>query len=128
MARVMSVRAFIGAGLMLGLTAPPALAQINTALSQAEANTIIYEKCGSERDRAQAAVGMMNPPWKWNDVLRKANQVLLANVEDGQLQRMLDEADRTSGSRAEQDMAQFQYCLIMNKFAYSDMHEKRAKR
>lgn len=119
-------RSLIGAGFMLGLTVQPALAQINTALSPAEANEILYTRCSLERGHAQDAAVSLG--WHWKDVLKKANQVLLSNIDDAQLRRMLDQADRTSGGRAEQDMAQFQSCLIQNKIAYAEAHERRARR
>lgn len=126
MARVMIVRSLFGAGLLLGLTAQPALAQFSTALNQAEANEILYKRCALERGHAQNAAASLG--WNWNDVLQKANQVLLSNMDDAQLRRMLDQADRTTGGRADQDMAQFQSCLIQNKIAYAEAHERRAKR
>lgn len=117
-----------GAGLALGLFATTVQAQsiFNTALSPTEANDVLYNKCSGERGRAQDAAATLG--WDWADVLAKANQVLLANIDDAQLRRMLDQADRTSGGRAAQDIAQFQSCLLLNKIAYAEAHERRAKR
>lgn len=128
MPRVMNLGCLIGAGLMLGLTAQPTLAQstFNTALSQVEANEILNSRCSLERGHAQDAAVTLG--WHWSEVLAKARQVLLSNMDDAQLRRMLDQADRTSGGRAEQDMAQFQSCLIQNKIAYAEAHERRARR
>lgn len=128
MAQLRSVHSLIGAGFMLGLTAQPVLAQstFNTALTQAEANEILNSRCSLERGHAQDAAASLG--WNWNEVLAKANQVLRSNMDDAQLRRLLDQADRTSGGRADQDMAQFQSCLIQNKIAYAEAHERRAKR
>lgn len=125
MARMMTLRVFIGAGLMLGLTAPPLLAQstFNTALNQAEANTLLYRTCDRERGRAQATVSAA----EWNHIMKTANRVLLSNVDTAQLNAMLDQTSKGT-SRTDQAVGEFQYCLIINKINLAELHERRAQR
>ena len=56
-------------------------------------------------------------------MMAQANRVLLANVDTAQLNRMLDKT-----SSQNQDIGEFQYCLIINKINLAEAHEKRAKR
>ena len=116
-------RSLLAATLLFGITAQPALAQLNTALSPAEVSQILYQRCDRERGLAQRVVS----PDDWNHIMARSNQVLVANVDTARLNAMLDDTSKGS-SRVEQALGELQYCLIMNKISVAENHERRAKR
>jgi hypothetical protein len=64
-------------------------------------------------------------------VVNQARSMLLANVPLDKLQKQLHEADAKAAGRKgetkwDRDMAEFEICLIQDKLAYVDAHEKRA--
>lgn len=108
--------------------ASPALAAFNTALSQAEVDKIMTGHCSRERDYARDAVGRMGEDW--TAFARKANSVMLSNMDIIDIQRLIRraEAQGSGGNSNERELASFQVCILDAKVAYAEAHEKRGAR
>jgi hypothetical protein len=121
----------VGGAVSLSLAATAAFAApFNSALSASEADEILNNSCALFKSYAIAAAPHMQPsPWDPNMVVSSARTALLANMPLERIQKLIRDAEAQGarGNKWEQDMAQFQTCLLDNKLAYVEAHEKRGK-
>lgn len=118
----------IAAVLAGGASSPAAAGPFNTALTATEVSDVMDGRCSGFKSHAIAA----SPHLKWDPamVVNKAAEVLRSNMPIEQIQKLIRDAEALGarGNKWEQDIAQFQICLLDNKIYYAELREQRAKR
>jgi hypothetical protein len=113
----------------ISLTGAPALAApFNTALSATEADEVMNGDCSLFKSYAITAAPHLGGTATF--VVNKAVEVLRENMPLEQVQKLMRDADAQAarGKAWEKDVAEFQICLLNNKIAYAEAHERAAKK
>lgn len=106
------------AALALAPTAASAQTAANTTLTQAQVDKIMNDTCSLSAKYAADVAASKGQP---RDIYsRWAYQILTSNISIPKLQQMLDVATKlgAEGNKAEQDVSDFQYCVLINKINY----------